>query len=152
MLPLLMRGLKEEDGPRRSSLNSCNTDIFFSNYYHLLSVRFELRIAFVRKLRDVTCEQASARAKVTRVELRIKCLFEVDSETELARAWQTFYPIIIVIIIIIIIIIIMMMIILIIMIITVFDWFHACRMKMSLWKAEKLQPWREDGAFARRKR
>ena len=28
----------------------------------------------------------------------------------------------------------------------------ACRMKMSLWKAEKLQPWREDGAFARRKR
>ena len=28
----------------------------------------------------------------------------------------------------------------------------AYRMKMSLWKAEKLQPWREDGAFARRKR
>ena len=23
-------------------MNSCNTDIFFSNYYHLLSVRFEL--------------------------------------------------------------------------------------------------------------
>ena len=22
-------------------MNSCNTDIFFSNYYHLLSVRFE---------------------------------------------------------------------------------------------------------------
>lgn len=24
-------------------MNSCNTDIFFSNYYHLQSVRFELR-------------------------------------------------------------------------------------------------------------
>ena len=23
-------------------MNSCNTDIFFSNYYHLQSVRFEL--------------------------------------------------------------------------------------------------------------
>ena len=23
-------------------MNSCNTDIFFSNYYHLLSVHFEL--------------------------------------------------------------------------------------------------------------
>ena len=23
-------------------MNSCNTDVFFSNYYHLLSVRFEL--------------------------------------------------------------------------------------------------------------
>ena len=45
-----------------------------------------LRIAFDRKLRDVTCEQASARLKVTRVELRINGLFEVDSETELARA------------------------------------------------------------------
>ena len=28
----------------------------------------------------------------------------------------------------------------------------ACRMRMSLWEAEKLQPWGEDGAFARRKR
>ena len=25
-------------------MNSCNTDIFFSNYYHLQSVRFELQI------------------------------------------------------------------------------------------------------------
>ena len=25
-------------------MNSCNTDIFFSNYYHLLSVRFELKL------------------------------------------------------------------------------------------------------------
>ena len=45
-----------------------------------------LRIVFDRKLRDVTREQAIARAKVTRVELRINCLFEVDSETELVRA------------------------------------------------------------------
>ena len=27
-------------------INSCNTDIFFSNYYHLQSVRFELRVQF----------------------------------------------------------------------------------------------------------
>ena len=25
-------------------MNSCNTDIFFSNYYHLQSVRFELEL------------------------------------------------------------------------------------------------------------
>ena len=24
-------------------MNSCNTDIFFSNYFHLLSVRFEMQ-------------------------------------------------------------------------------------------------------------
>ena len=45
-----------------------------------------LRIVFDRKLRDITREQAFVRAKVTGVELRMKCLFEVDSETELVRA------------------------------------------------------------------
>ena len=28
-------------------MNSCNTDIFFSNYYHLLSVRFELNLVYL---------------------------------------------------------------------------------------------------------
>ena len=51
-----------------------------------------LRIVFDRKLRDVTREQAIARTKVTRVELRINCLFEVDSETELVRARQSAFP------------------------------------------------------------
>ena len=52
-----------------------------------------LRIVFDRKLRDVTRGQAIARAKVTRVELRMNCLLEVDSETELVRARQNaFYP------------------------------------------------------------
>ena len=45
-----------------------------------------LRSVFDRKLRDVTREQAIVRAKLTRVELRMNCLFEVDSETELVRA------------------------------------------------------------------
>ena len=45
-----------------------------------------LRIVIDRKLRDVTRGQAIARAKETRVELRMNCLFEVDSETELVRA------------------------------------------------------------------
>ena len=40
-------------------MNSCNTDIFFSNYYHLQSVRFEMFIVMIEaklsskiKLRD----------------------------------------------------------------------------------------------------
>ena len=69
MLSLLMQGLKEEDGPRRSSLY-CESP-------------------FDKKSRDVTREQAIARAKVRRVEWRNldeSTLFEVDRENELARA------------------------------------------------------------------
>ena len=33
-------------------MNSCNTDIFFSNYYHLLSVRFELNTFYSLSLRS----------------------------------------------------------------------------------------------------
>ena len=35
-------------------MNSCNTDIFFSNYYHLPSVRFEFIIARIIALLDFT--------------------------------------------------------------------------------------------------
>ena len=48
-----------------------------------------LRIPFDKKSRDVTREQAIARAKVRRVEWRNldeSTLFEVDRENELARA------------------------------------------------------------------
>ena len=37
-------------------MNSCNTDIFFSNYYHLLSVRFEyMNYVTVSITQEVKC-------------------------------------------------------------------------------------------------
>ena len=44
-------------------MNSCNTDIFFSNYYHLQSVRFELIIQ-LEIIRDRKCHDISYKALI----------------------------------------------------------------------------------------
>ena len=75
-------------------MNSCNTDIFFSNYYHLQSVRFEYQSFLTNIPSNLTCKASTnypgiqlalavlIAAERKNLELKI-CRQELTSSTEL---------------------------------------------------------------------
>ena len=63
-------------------MNSCNTDIFFTNYYHWQSVRFESRrkISFARSY-------VSVNGSKIRIEKRTGC--EIREGAKAGQLWGT---------------------------------------------------------------
>ena len=67
-------------------MNSCNTDIFFSNYYHLLSVRFELCIALCVRVSPKSLMLSFSR-KALSVMFLMYIWMRVQSDMELGQ-WK----------------------------------------------------------------